>query len=199
MKNYIPDHKNSKQVAALLTLSGLADAKKMNDEVISRGGAHGYSTFFGYYILAAKAVAGDFVGALNDIREYWGAMIKMGATTFWEDFDLDWLENAAPIDEIVPEGKKDVHGDFGKHCYLNLRHSLCHGWSSGPCAYLSHYVLGIQPISHDTYKVDPELSGLDWARGSYPTIYGNIEIELEKTSEGTAIKLSAPREIKIIQ
>ena len=199
MKNYIPHHESSKQVAALLALSGLEDAKKMNDEVISRGGTHGYSTFFGYYILAAKAQAGDFVGALDDIREYWGAMLKMGATTFWEDFDLDWLENSSPIDEIVPEGKNDIHGDFGKHCYTQLRHSLCHGWASGPCPYLSHYVLGIRPVSHDTYRIDPELSGLDWARGSYPTAYGNIEIELKKTSEGTAIKLSAPKEIKIVR
>ena len=199
MKNYIPHHQNSKQVAALLTLSGLADAKQMNDEVISVGGAHGYSTFFGYYILAAKAAAGDFCGALDDVREYWGAMLKMGATTFWEDFDLDWLENASPIDEIVPEGKDDLHGDRGKHCYTQLRHSLCHGWSSGPCAYMSHYVLGIQPVAHDTYKIDPELGDLDWARGSYPTAYGNIEIELEKTDEGTEIRLSAPREIKIVR
>ena len=55
-------------------------------------------------ILAAKAMAGDFVGALRDIREYWGAMLDLVATTFFEDFNLDWVENSAPIDEVVPEG-----------------------------------------------------------------------------------------------
>lgn len=40
-------------------------------------------------------------------------MLDLGATTFWEDFNLDWIPNAAPIDEPVPAGKKDIHGDFG--------------------------------------------------------------------------------------
>ena len=33
-------------------------------------------------------------------------MLDLGATTFWEDFNLDWIPNAAPIDEPVPAGKK---------------------------------------------------------------------------------------------
>ncbi|MFQ9800204.1 MAG: hypothetical protein ACLR23_16090 [Clostridia bacterium] len=32
-------------------------------------------------------------------------MLSLGATTFWEDFDLRWLENAARIDELTPEEK----------------------------------------------------------------------------------------------
>lgn len=58
-------------------------------------------------------------------------MLDMGATTFWEDFDMDWMENAARIDQIVPAGKKDIHGDYGAYCYRGFRHSLCHGWASG--------------------------------------------------------------------
>ena len=27
-------------------------------------------------------------------------MLKLGATTFWEDFDVRWLKNAAPIDRL---------------------------------------------------------------------------------------------------
>lgn len=199
MYNHVPDPCGSKQAAALLALAGLADADEMNKKYIAPRGAHGYSTFFAYYILSAKAEAGDFVGALDDIREYYGAMLKMGATTFWEDFDLDWLENAAPIDEIVPEGKNDIHGDFGKHCYVKLRHSLCHGWSSGPCAYLSHRVLGIRPISADTYKIDPELGDLEWARGTYPTAYGVISVSARRTDEGTMIDVSAPAGVKIVK
>ena len=199
MKKHIPDPCGSKQAAAALALSEIGDAKEINEKHLAPGGAHGYSTFFGYYLLQAKALAGDFVGALNDIREYWGAMLDMGATTFWEDFDLDWLENSAPIDEIVPEGKVDIHGDFGAYCYVNFRHSLCHGWSSGPCPYLSHYVLGIRAIAPDTYKIDPELGDLEWAKGTYPTTYGIIEVSAKKTDDGTAIEVSAPEEIKIIR
>ena len=199
MKNYAPDPNFSKQGASMLALSGIVDPKEVNEKWRAPGGAHGYSTFFGYYLLQAKALAGDFVGALNDMREYWGAMLDMGATTFWEDFNLDWLENSAPIDELVPEGKKDIHGDFGAYCYTLFRHSLCHGWSSGPCPYMTHYVLGIRAINANTFEIDPELGDLEWAKGAYPTKWGLIEVSAKKTSEGTLVEVSAPDEIKIVQ
>ena len=199
MATYIPDPCGSKQAASLLALSGITDAKETNEKHIAPGGARGYSTFFGYYLLAAKAKAGDFVGALNDIREYWGAMLDLGATTFWEDFNLDWVENSAPIDEIVPEGKNDIHGDFGAYCYTLFRHSLCHGWSSGPCPYMAHYVLGIRAKDANTYVIDPELGDLEWARGSYPTDKGLITVSAKKTDEGTLIEVSAPNGINIVR
>ncbi|MBQ8407476.1 MAG: alpha-L-rhamnosidase [Clostridia bacterium] len=199
MQKFLPDPNGSKQAAALLSLAGIADPKKINDEVIAPGGGHGYSTFFGYYILAAKAKAGDFAGALADIKEYWGAMLDLGATTFWEDFNLDWVENSAPIDELVPEGKNDIHGDFGAYCYTLFRHSLCHGWSSGPCPYMMHYVLGIRAIDANTYEIDPELAGLEWAKGTYPTDKGIITVSAKKTEEGTLVEVSAPEGIKIIR
>lgn len=71
-------------------------------------------------------------------------MLDLGATTFWEDFDIDWIENAARIDEIVPVGKIDVHAAYGKFCYQKLRHSLCHGWANGPAPFLGRYILGIE-------------------------------------------------------
>ena len=52
--------------------------------------------------------------ALELIRRYWGAMLDFGATTFWEDFDLDWLKNTSPISELPVPGKDDLHADFGK-------------------------------------------------------------------------------------
>ena len=199
MKNYAPDPNFSKQGASMLALSGIVDHKEVNEKWLAPGGAKGYSTFFGYYLLQAKALAGDFVGALNDIREYWGAMLDMGATTFWEDFNLDWLENSAPIDEIVPEGKRDIHGDFGAYCYTLFRHSLCHGWSSGPCPYMTHYVLGIRAINANTFEIDPELGDLEWAKGAYPTRWGLIEVSAVKTPEGTLVQVSAPDEVQIVK
>lgn len=199
MSKYVPDPSGSKQAASLLSLSGLSDPKEINEKHLAPGGAKGYSTFFGYYLLSAKAKAGDFVGALNDIREYWGAMLDLGATTFWEDFNLDWVENSAPIDEIVPEGKNDIHGDFGAYCYTLFRHSLCHGWSSGPCPYMTHYVLGIRAKDANTYIVDPELGDLEWAKGSYPTDKGLITVSARKTDEGTLIEVSAPEGINIVR
>ena len=125
-------------------------------------------------------------------------MLKMGATTFWEDFNLDWMENSAPIDEITPEGMNDIHGDFGAYCYKNFRHSLCHGWASGPCPYLSHYVLGIRPINATTYEIKPDLADLEWARGSYPTVKGIITVSARKTTDGVKIEYTVPEGINVI-
>ena len=199
MINHAPDPNGSKQGASMLALSGIVDPVEINEKHLAPGGARGYSTFFGYYLLQAKALAGDFKGALDDIREYWGAMLDMGATTFWEDFNLDWIENAAPIDEIVPEGKKDIHGDFGAYCYTLFRHSLCHGWSSGPCPYMMNYVLGIRAVDANTYVIDPELADLEWAKGTYPTEKGIISVSARKTEEGTLVEVSAPEGIKIVR
>ncbi len=199
MKNHIPDPDGSKPAAAMLVLSGLADAKEINDTVIAPRGAHGFSTFFSYYILKAKAMAGDMEGALNDMKTYFGGMLSVGATTFWEDFNIDWLENAAPLTEPVPEGKKDIHGDFGGYCYVNFRHSLCHGWASGPCPFLSHFVLGVQALSPDTYEVKPDLAYLDWARGTYPTPCGIIEVDARKVDGELVIDVKAPEGIRIVR
>ena len=146
LKLYVPEMNNSKQAAALMSLAGMVDPVKANSEVISQGECERFSTFYGYYMLQAKAKAGDYQGALNCIRNYWGGMLDMGATTFWEDFDLAWTKNAAPITDIVPDGKDDIHGDFGAYCYKNLRHSLCHGWASGPTSWLSEHVLGVSVV-----------------------------------------------------
>ncbi len=199
LTKHVPDPAGSKQAAAMLAISGIGDAEKINNEVISVGGAKNYSTFFSYYILSAKALAGDYVGALEAIREYYGGMLKMGATTFWEDFNLDWMENSHPIDVLPVEGMNDIHGDFGAYCYKNFRHSLCHGWSSGPCPYLSHYVLGIRPVDANTYIIKPELGDLEWAKGTYPTARGIITVSAVKTADGIKVEYTAPEGITVIQ
>ena len=70
----------------------------------------------GYYVLLAKAKMRDYSEAIDIIKSYWGGMLSKGATTFWEDFDIEWMDNSARIDEIVPTGKRDIHGDFGRNC-----------------------------------------------------------------------------------
>ncbi|MBQ7045560.1 MAG: alpha-L-rhamnosidase [Clostridia bacterium] len=93
-------------------------------------GAKGITCFMSYYIL--KAVASfDKQMAINMLKEYFGAMLSKGATTFWEDFSIDWVEGSSTIDDFPKENEKDIHGDFGGYCYKGFRHSLCHGWSAG--------------------------------------------------------------------
>ena len=121
-----PTH--SKQVTALkFFATGLDEGDKTR---LVAGGAKGMSTFMSYYIL--KAVASfDKAAAVQMMKDYYGAMLEKGATTFWEDFDLDWVENSCRIDALPTAGERDIHGDFGGFCYKGFRHSLCHGWSAG--------------------------------------------------------------------
>lgn len=181
-----PDPAGSKQAASFLALAGIEDAGKLFREVIGPGGAHGYSTFLGYYTLKAAALAGEYDEAMKAMKDYWGGMLRMGATSFFEDFDLDWTENAYGIDQLPVEGKRDLHGDFGGYCYVGLRHSLCHGWASGPVPYLAETVLGVSFLEPGgkKVKIEPHLSGLEFAEGSVPTPRGPIRVRHEKTRNG---------------
>ena len=125
----------------------------------------------------------------------------MGATTFWEDFDIEWMKDSARIDEIVPSGKRDIHGDFGRYCYDGFRHSLCHGLASGPTAFLSKELAFIEILSpgFNKVRINPKLAGLKWFEVNYPTPYGKINVRAERCGEQTKINISAPSEIEIIR
>jgi len=161
----------------------------------------GVSTFYGYYMLEARAKADDIQGAINTIRDYWGGMLDMGATSFWEDFNVEWMKNAFRIDELPVAGKKDIHGDFGEFCYQGFRHSLCHGWASGPAPWLIAHVLGIQiaEVGCKTMRVKPFLGDLEWAEGSFPTPRGVIKVRHERQPDGSIKSaVSAPDGVNLI-
>ncbi|RFM25634.1 alpha-L-rhamnosidase-related protein [Deminuibacter soli] len=201
LKKHIPDANGSKQAAALLALSGLWPAEKAN-AILSKDGAQRFSTFYGYYMLQAQAMAGDYTGALNNIRSYWGGMLQMGATTFWEDFDISWMRDASRIDELPVPGKKDIHGDNGAYCYIGFRHSLCHGWASGPTPWLTQHILGIEVLEPGCRKVRivPHLGDLQFAEGSFPTPYGIIKVKHIKQADGSvSSSIQAPEEVTVIR
>lgn len=182
----------NKSAAALSVLSG-RDTQEVRNSLFGNS-AKGMSCFMGYYVLLAKAKLGSFDDALDIIRKYWGGMLKMGATTFWEDFDIEWMENSAGIDCITPAGMRDIHGDFGRYCYKNFRHSLCHGWASGPTAFLSQCILGIKPILPGFKKavISSNIGDLEWVRGTYPTPYGNIYAEHRRKNGKIVTDYSVP-------
>ncbi len=116
----------------VLALKYTATGKLTDDEYakLIDGGAKGLSTFMSYPILTAIA-SRDKELAIRLMKEFYSAMLEKGATTFWEDFDMDWVDGSCRIDEFPKAGEKDIHGDYGKYCYQGFRHSLCHGWSAG--------------------------------------------------------------------
>lgn len=197
------DPAGAKSAAALLALGGIAEPKKMYAEVLGKSGLSGVSTFYGYYMLEAMCLAGERQRALDTVRDYWGAMLDMGATSFWENFDVAWTNNAVRIDELPTAGKKDVHGDFGEFCYPGLRHSLCHGWSSGPAAWCIRRILGIRPLTTGYRKVEvsPFLGDLAWAEGALPLPTGeSVKVRVERKEGGEPlVTVDAPVWVEIVK
>jgi hypothetical protein len=187
LRKHTPPSSGRKSPAALLALAGFRDPVEVSQQVLKKDGPQDLSTFYGFYVLNALAEAGEFQTGLDFISQYWGGMLDFGATTFWEDFNLDWTKNAGRIDELVPAGKKDLHGDFGAFCYVGFRHSFCHGWAGGPTAWLSHNVLGVQALAPGCAKVriSPHLGNLEWVEGTYPTPKGPIQVRHEKQPDGS--------------
>jgi hypothetical protein len=102
----------------------------------------------------------------------------------------------------VPEGKKDLHGDFGAHCYVGFRHSLCHGWAAGPTAWLSHNVLGVQPLAAGCaqVRIAPQLGNLKWVEGTYPTPKGPIRVRHDQQADGSIVsKIELPPGIEQVK
>lgn len=186
IEKYIPEIPHNKQAASLSALSGLADVQDMS-KIVLNGGANDFSTFYGYYMLQCLAKTSHYEEALDIISDYWGGMLDLGATTFWEDLKYSDLQKASRIDEIVPSGSYDIHADGGAYCYKGLRHSLCHGWASGPTSWLSQHVLGITPVEPGckVVKIKPHLGHLKWVKGTFPTPYGLIEVEHKKQENGS--------------
>lgn len=191
-----------KSPGALMVLAGLADAQTISNKLLLKDGVKDISTFYGYYVLNAMAKAGNFNEAMAFISEYWGAMLDLGATSFWEDFNIDWTKNAGRIDELPGDDKIDIHKEYGDYCYKGLRHSFCHGWASGPTAWLSENVLGIKVLSPGCEKIaiEPHLGMLDWVEGTYPTPKGLIKVRHEKRANGEIkSEVTVPEGITVVK
>ena len=202
MSKLVVEPNGLKQAAALMAIAGLMPVEEACLKYILPGGPKGFSTFYGLYMLEALAMGGYYDEALDIISRYWGGMLDVGATTFWEDFDLDWTRNAARLDEFTPEGKDDIHGSFGSYCYPSYRHSLCHGWASGPTSWMTRHILGIEVLEPGCRKIriNPHLGHLNWAEGTYPTPHGIVSIRAERRADGSIkTTIHAPKGVKIVK
>jgi len=163
------------QTNAMAIFSGVADAalaQSIWENVLSHDRHFMITPYYNFYVITAMAEAGHRKEALDWIREYWGGMIQRGATSFWEAYDPTWP-------------KENFHAalqaDNGQGYFV----SLSHGWSSGPTAWLTEQVLGIQPQAGGFSKVliRPDLAGLTWARGAEPTPHGPIKVDYRAATD----------------
>ena len=114
-----------------------------------------------FYELEALCAMGEQSNVLEQMKAYWGGMLQLGATSFWELYNPD----DKGVEHYAMYGRP-----FGK--------SLCHAWGASPIYLLGKYYLGIKPTSpgYATYSIEPALGGLQWMEGKTPTPAGNITL-----------------------
>jgi alpha-L-rhamnosidase len=117
-----------------------------------------------FYELAALCEIDEHEQVIKKILDYWGGMLDLGATTFWEEYDPS--QSGADLYAMYDR-------PFGK--------SLCHAWGASPIYLFGRYYLGVKPLSpcYETYVVEPKLGGLKWVEGVVPTANGNIEVYMD--------------------
>jgi alpha-L-rhamnosidase len=126
-----------------------------------------------FYELEALCAMGEQDFVMKEMKDYWGGMLKLGATTFWEEYN----PAKSGAEHYTMYGR-----EFGK--------SLCHSWGASPIYLLGKYYLGVKPLTaaYETYVIEPNLGGLKWMQGKVPTPAGEIDLYVS-TSQ---IKVKSP-------
>lgn len=144
------------------------DATKRNivDSVLENDKIDPITTpYMRFYELEALCMMGRQTQVLQEIRNYWGGMLREGATSFWEKY----IPSEQGTEHLAMYGRP-----YGK--------SLCHAWGASPVYLLGRYFLGIQPTQpgYATWEARPNLADLEWMEGRVPTPNGIIHIRMER-------------------
>jgi len=118
-----------------------------------------------FYELETLCLMGYHREVLREMRDYWGGMLREGATSFWEKYNPE--ETGA--EHLAMYGRP-----YGK--------SLCHAWGASPVYLLGKYFLGVRPTKpgYEEYVVEPHLGDLEWMQGDVPTPFGRIHVEMDR-------------------
>ena len=118
--------------------------------------------FFMHWVNSALAHVGEYGRMVQLIRDLFGKMIDAGATTIWET----WRRTD----------------------------SECHGWS-GTVAYdLPTYILGVrgETPGFGRLVIEPHPAQLEWARGVFPSVKGDIPVSWRSGAGEFQIEGSVP-------
>lgn len=120
------------------------------------------NTYFGHFLYSALGKAGRFDLALRSITDHFRPMLDTGSETLWESFD--------------PAA------------------SLCHAFSASAVYQLSAHVLGVVPIvpGFTRFLLAPQLAGLDFAHGVYPTPHGDVNVAWQRQGDRVTLKVTVP-------
>ncbi len=141
-----------------------------------------------FYELETLCMGGLHQQVLKEMKDYWGGMLREGATTFWEKY----IPTENGTQHLAMYGRP-----YGK--------SLCHAWGASPIYLIGKYFLGVKPTEpgYKKFEVRPYLGDLEWIEGSVPTPHGMIHIHLDRhsvsisTTEGEGTLFIDGREVSI--
>lgn len=121
--------------------------------------------YFRFFELEALCRLGYLKEVLTEIKAYWGGMLKLGAVTFWEEYDPK-----KPL-----KAQYEMYGDpFGK--------SLCHAWAASPIYLLARYFAGVRALTPggETYEAKPQTAFFEHLDCRFPMGEKQLHIQLNQ-------------------
>lgn len=177
-KHYHPANVNKKYFSKypniLASLFGLADeelAKDILDRVIFNDELQDIQPYFMHYLL-------------NAIRKY----------DMFDKYGMKLLERWIPVVEECDKGLAE--GWIAPEESYSFDHS--HAWGGTPAYQMPMALTGLEILEPGMKKLKftPKLYGLEYAKISFPTDYGMVEIDLQKDKKAV---IKAPECIEIIR
>lgn len=138
----------------------IKDTVLLNDHILKIT-----TPYMRFYELEALCALGEQEKVMKEMKAYWGGMLGLGATSFWEKYNPE----ESGTQHLAMYGRP-----YGK--------SLCHAWGASPIYLLGKYYLGVRPVKegYKEFAINPVLGGLEWMEGSVPTPDGHIHIYMNR-------------------
>ncbi len=162
-KKHVTRHAN-----ILAVLFGYAD-EKMCESILTRVLLNDAVTkittpYFAFYEMDALSRLGRLDLVTEQVRNYWGGMIRLGATSVWEEY----VPEKTGVEHYAMYDKR-----FGK--------SLCHAWGAGPLYLFGRYYLGVESTGA-SFRVSPSPTGLESVSGEVPIEGGFVRVSADQNS-----------------
>ena len=152
--------------AILYGLTDETESRQIMEQVMLNPDVAPITTpYMRFYELETLCKMGMQSRVLSEMKDYWGGMIREGATTFWEKY----VPTESGTQHLSMYGRP-----YGK--------SLCHAWGASPLYLIGRYFLGVEPVKpgYEEYVVRPATGGLDWMEGEVPTPFGKIHVRMDQ-------------------
>ena len=141
------------------------------------------SHFNQFFVLTATGFAGMLDGGAEQVRQFWGADIALGATTFFE-------VGHPELSKILPFGPTALPGE------QNGWTLLCADWSTGATQWLSQWILGVRPLEPGFGRVliAPHVAHtMNGVSGAHGTPHGAVIVS---ASRGGRLELELPEGVR---